>query len=327
MTSFETEVYNREGENVIGARVIVSADNGQTIDEIQVTNKTQFDELKGKLDTLNEDYVQFADNSPLAGKTLDNILNNSNEWANVNAKKLGGVLASGYSKNGHKHPKADITDLYNYDLYASNYNMNLGSSANADKQSTISVKVTNMSNSPVSNHQIIMYKNGTLWKTGYTNANGLYSVSYSAETEGVVTFQVNNQKIQCNVKYDTGWINLTPGSGASGTFANYDSDRPLQIRRVGKMVKIRGVLKTTRVITVVGQQGATDPWYVCNLPAKFVPSKDEYSIQQASAFNKHMVRVRASDGVLLVAGRYGTTTAVNIPKDAFLTCYMTYFVD
>ena len=38
MTSFETEVYNREGENVIGARVIVSADNGQTIDEIQVTS-------------------------------------------------------------------------------------------------------------------------------------------------------------------------------------------------------------------------------------------------------------------------------------------------
>ena len=66
MTSFETEVYNREGENVIGARVIVSADNGQTIDEIQVTNKTQFDELKGKLDIhefLNRDrpYGSFAD--------------------------------------------------------------------------------------------------------------------------------------------------------------------------------------------------------------------------------------------------------------------------
>ena len=37
MTNFETEVYERSGENVIGARVIVSADEGQSKDDIKVT--------------------------------------------------------------------------------------------------------------------------------------------------------------------------------------------------------------------------------------------------------------------------------------------------
>ena len=323
MTSFETEVYNREGENVIGARVIVSADNGQTIDEIQVTNKTQFDELKGKLDTLNEDYVQFEDNSPLAGKTLDNILNNSGSSSNINAKTLGGITSAGYSKTGHKHPKADITDLYNYDITASNYNMNLGSSANADKQSTISVKVTNMSNSPVSNHQIIMYKNGTLWKTGYTNANGLYSVSYSAETEGVVTFQVNNQKIQCNVKYDTGWVNLDL-SRVSAIFA---ISSPMQIRRIGNIVHIRGAVKTKDNTTFIG--GWDDYWNIGTFPdSRFNPSQDETFVTQSS--KKQRCTVQVKKGGFIWVGRFTDSNSsgqYTMPKDLWIPVALTYFVD
>lgn len=324
MTSFETEVYNREGENVIGARVIVSADNGQTIDEIQVTNKTQFDELKGKLDTLNEDYVQFADNSPLAGKTLDNILNNSGSSSNINAKTLGGITSAGYSKTGHKHPKAEITDLYNYDLYASNYNMNLGSSANADKQSTISVKVTNMSNSPVSNHQIIMYKNGTLWKTGYTNANGLYSVSYSAETEGVVTFQVNNQKIQCNVKYDTGWVNAKVNT----ILFKESSTVPCQARRIGNVVHVRG--EVTSKTTMANFNATWDDYTnIMNLPdSRFYPKYRETFVAQASKKQRCTAQVLSTGGV--VAGRFTDANAsgiYNLPNNLWISVALTYFVD
>ena len=320
MTSFETEVYNREGENVIGARVIVSADNGQTIDEIQVTNKTQFDELKGKLDTLNEDYVQFANNSPLAGKTLDNILNNSGSSSNINAKTLGGITSAGYSKTGHKHPKADITDLYNYDITASNYNMNLGSSANADKQSTISVKVTNMSNGPVSNHQIIMYKNGTLWKTGYTNANGLYSVSYSAETEGLVTFQVNNQKIQCNVKYDTGWVNITDIN------AVFKMDDPkLQVRRIGDLVRIRGAAKSKTTYPIMS---FNDMVNVVMLPdSRFFPVYTENFVIQSSKKQRALLQVRHNGAVLV--GRFTDSNSsgeYTIPIDLWIPIHVDYFV-
>ena len=322
MVTFQTaEVYNEDQDNIIGVKVKVSADNGQVIDEIQVTNKTELDELKAELDSLGEDYVKFDEESQLAGLTIEEILNNISQTININATQLNGIQSDGYAKTAHTHLKSSITDLYTYSIGLSNYNVGVGDNI------TVSVNVINQAGSPVSGHQVILYKNGDVWKTGTTNNSGVYSTTFSATEEGLVTFGVNNQKVQCNVKYDTGWVNLTPGPGASGLFVNYDSERPLQIRRVGKQVKIRGVLKTTRVINVVGQEGGTEPWYVCNLPSQFAPGKDEFSINPGSGFNKHYVKVRGSDNVLLVAGKYGTTSAIDIPKGAYLACYISYFVD
>lgn len=321
MVTFQTaEVYNEDQDNIIGVKVKVSADNGQVIDEIQVTNKTELDELKSKLDSLGDDYVKFDEDSQLAGLTVEEILANISQTININATQLNGIQSDGYAKTAHTHLKSSITDLYTYSIGLSNYNVRVGDNV------TVSVNVINQAGSPVSGHQIILYKNGDVWKTGTTNNSGVYSTTFSATEEGLFTFGVNNQKVQCNVKYDTGWVNLTPGRGASGLFVNYDSERPLQIRRVGKMVKIRGIVRTTRKLDVVGQDDGSAPWYFCNLPSQFAPSKDEYSIQQASSFNKHMIRVRASDNALLIAGRYGNAV-MDIPKDAFLTCYVTYFVD
>ena len=190
MTSFETEVYNREGENVIGARVIVSADNGQTIDEIQVTNKTQFDELKGKLDTLNEDYTQFDEGSPLKGLTLDSILANEDETVNINALTLNGFKYDQFSKANHNHYKATILDLYNYDISLSQYNANYYDSV------TVTVRVTDTKGSSVKNHNVIIYKNNAFWKTGTTNANGIFSTTFDVFESGLITFSCNNQKVQ-----------------------------------------------------------------------------------------------------------------------------------
>ena len=322
MTTFETQIYKKEAENIIGAQVIVSSNNGQSIDSIQVTNKTQFDNLVAKLDTLNEDYTQFDEDSQLKGLTLDSILANENETVNINALTLNGLQSDQFSKANHNHYKATILDLYTYDISLSKYNASPGETI------TVTVKVTDTKGSPVKNNNVIIYLNNTSWKTGTTNVNGIFTTPYNTgSTEGLITFQVANQRVQCNVHYDTGWVNLTPGSGASGLFTNYDNDRPLQIRRVGKQVKIRGVLKTTRVINVVGQEGGTEPWYVLTLPSQFAPGKDAFSINPGSGFNKHYVKVRGSDNALLVAGKYGTTSAIDIPKGAYLACYISYFVD
>lgn len=77
MVKFETEVYEKSGEDIVGVKVIVSADNGQVIDEIQVTNKMEFDELVSKLNVLGDTYVQFSEDSNLKGSTIDEILSNS----------------------------------------------------------------------------------------------------------------------------------------------------------------------------------------------------------------------------------------------------------
>ena len=275
MTSFETEVYNRSEDNVIGARVIVVADNGQTIDSIQVTNKTQFDELKNKLNTLNEDYIQFDEDSPLAGKSIDDILANTVEDAVINATKLGGFASDSFAKAGHKHVKSEITDLYNYDISCSKYNLNLGSLDNSDKQATVTVKVTNTNNSPVNNHQVLIYKNGSLWKTGRTNSNGQYSATYTAETQGLVTFQVNNQKVQCNVIFDTGWVDLQLNSNVK----QYSSDRKPQYRVCNNVVEIRGAVSPIAPITFDNTQSNN---VVASIPAEYAPSSNIYIVQQGS---------------------------------------------
>ena len=111
MVSFQTaEVYNEDEDNIIGVKVKVSADNGQVIDEIQVTNKTELDELKAKLDSLGDDYVKFDDESQLSGMTIEEILTNISETININATELGGIQSDGYSKANHTHDNRYYTE-------------------------------------------------------------------------------------------------------------------------------------------------------------------------------------------------------------------------
>lgn len=111
MVSFQTaEVYNEDEDNIIGVKVKVSADNGQVIDEIQVTNKTELDELKAKLDSLGDDYVKFDDESQLSGMTIEQILQNISETININATELGGIQSDGYAKANHTHDERYYTE-------------------------------------------------------------------------------------------------------------------------------------------------------------------------------------------------------------------------
>ena len=214
MVSFETEVYHKQEEDVIGVKVIVIADNGQTIDTIHVVNETDFNELKAKLDVLNEGYVQFADESSLAGKTIEQILANAQEIATINATNLNGYQSDAFAKASHTHSKSEITNLYSYDLTLSAYNALLGN------QITVTVTVLDSSNSPVNKHEVIIYKNGSLWKTGKTNAQGVFTTKYTCEAGGLITFQVNNQKAQCLVN---GWEEITISPGQMSFYVNKSS--------------------------------------------------------------------------------------------------------
>ena len=194
MVSFQTaEIYNEDQDNIIGVKVTVSADNGQVIDEIQVTNKTDFEELEAKLDALGDDYVQFDEDSPMSGMTIDDILSNVSETLNINATTLNGIQSDGYAKTNHTHQKSNITNLYNYDISLSRNNVNLESE---NKTVTVTVKVTDMSNAAVSGHSVIIYKDGSTWVSGTTNSSGVFSNNYTAEKGGLTTFSVNNQKVQ-----------------------------------------------------------------------------------------------------------------------------------
>ena len=156
MVSFETEVYNKQDEDIIGIKVIVIADNGQTIESIHCVNETDFNNLKAKLDVLNEDYVQFDEDSTLKGSTIDEILANAIEVVTINATKLNGYQSDDFSKSDHTHLKKSITDLYDYSITLSKYTVNIG------EEITVTVRVTDTNGAPVNRHSVIIYKNGIL---------------------------------------------------------------------------------------------------------------------------------------------------------------------
>lgn len=317
MVSFETEIYNRQADDVIGIKVMVIADNGQTIESIHCVNETDFNDLKAKLDVLNEDFVQFDENSSLQGETIDAILANAAEVVNINATSLGGFQSDEFSKTGHTHLKQSITDLYDYDISLSDYNVSTGDSI------TVTVAVTNMSGSPVKNHEIIIYCNGVFWKTGRTNNNGVFSSTYTVNSTGLITFSVKNQNIQCFVEKpvdDTGWINIP---FASSEFANYSqTSNPLECRRIGDNVYIRGIITNATTL----YHCKTQDKIIAILPNGFNPSRAVYQRNQASGTEGFLIRVM--DGkISMVANRYGASSSYDtISKGRWLHMYMSYCV-
>ena len=316
MTNLETEIYKREEGNVIGARVFVSADDGETIDSIQITNKTQFDELVGKLDTLNEDYVQFDEVSSLAGLSLDAILENQDESANINATRLNGLQSDDFAKTNHTHLKQSITNLYDYNISLSKYNLD------TEDSTTVTVNVTDMNGSPINNHDVIIYKNGTLWKSGKTNINGTFSTNYNTDSSGLISFSVKNQHVQCYIKPndDTGWETV---SLISSKFEHYNSDSILRCRRIGKIVHIRGAVKNKKQITFSSNDDFTN--IIGSIKEEFRPPRAERIIQQGSDKNNFLLNI-GSNGDIVIA-RYGDTKLKSVPAGSWLNCFITYFID
>ena len=282
MTNFETEVYNRSADDVIGAKVIVSADNGQTIDSIQVTNKTQFDELKSKLDVLDESYVRYEENSSLAGESIDDLLTNSNEEFLINATRLNGFKSNQFSKTGHKHSKTDISDLYNYDLMLSNYNIYVGDSI------SLTVKVTKMNNQPVPSHTFSILKNNIVWKNMVTtNQGGYYTVSFTAENAGLTTFSVGNQKVVLNVKEKESLISKTL-KNTDLQKDRFTSSSSVIFRKIGRLVIVSFYLSFNNNST------KGEELNIGTIPSEFTPLTSEAKTTWSYGIN--------SGGIVSISG-------------------------
>ena len=321
MVSFQTaEIYNQDQDNIIGVKVTVSADQGQVIDEIQVTNKTEFEALVARLDELGDEFVQFADGSSMSGMTIDQILANVSETLNINATTLNGIQSDGYAKTSHTHQKSQILNLYNYDITVSKNNLNIGTNSSTDKTTTVSVKVTNMSNAPVSGHNVVVYLNGEVWRTGTTNNQGIYTSNYEATEEGLVTFQVNNQKVECNVIYDTGWVDITSFQSL------FKNDTPtLKVRRKGSIVQIVGAARSKNTHSITGWG---DLLKICDLPdVRFDPMV--YQTFRIPVHNAETAMLRVTEEGLHI-GRFSYSNqngSCTMMTNEWIPIYVTYFAD
>ena len=148
-------------------------------------------ELQQRLVVIDETY--FTE------ERLQAILANSQETNNINATSLNGFISSDFAKVSqlssyapvsHNHTKNQITDLYNYQITASKYNVDI------DTDVTITVKVTNQLGNPVVGVTVPVLKDNQSWKSGTTGVNGTFSLTYTADTWGLVMFSANTQTCQ-----------------------------------------------------------------------------------------------------------------------------------
>lgn len=180
LVKFEASVYNQEENNVTGVRVLVKSEVGDTIEDVIVLDPEQLSELL---------------NQKVATADLNTLLMNVGEVNNINASTLAGHDIDDFAAVNHSHDADTITGLYNYSIWLSKYNMKIGETI------TVSVKVEDYGGNPVGNKLISIQRDGKNWVNGKrTNANGIYSTSFVADTPGVTTFACNSNSVQCNIQ-------------------------------------------------------------------------------------------------------------------------------
>lgn len=236
MVNFDTRVFTEQQGQVIGAEVTVYSDNGDRIGNIAITDAASITELQQRLAVIDETY--FTE------ERLQAILANSQETNNINATSLNGFISSDFAKVSqlnnyapvsHNHTKNQITDLYNYQITASKYNVDI------DTDVTITVKVTNQLGQPVVGVSVPVLKNNQSWKTGTTGGNGSFSLTYTADTWGLVMFSANNSSVHMSV---TGWklIETKPlGSDSNGIKLYSNGERALVIFNAHNVTCIKGL--------------------------------------------------------------------------------------
>ena len=195
MVDFNTRIFTEDDGKIIGAEITVLSTSGDNLGSISVANAETLAEMQAQLAVIDETY--FTE------ERLEEILANVNEGTVINATKLNGFQSSDFAKVSqlsnyapvsHNHNINQINGLYDYQIYASNYNVNIDSTVN------IIVKVTNRATgNPVVGVTVPVLKNNETWQSGTTGVNGTFSLSYTADTWGLTTFSTNTINTQINV--------------------------------------------------------------------------------------------------------------------------------
>jgi len=203
MVDFNTRIFSEDDGKIIGAEITVYSDSGNKIGNISVADAETLEEMQAQLAVIDETYFTEA--------RLQAILANTNENTPINATTLSGFLSSDFAKVSqlsnyaplsHNHTKNQITDLYNYQITANKYNVDI------DTDVTITVKVTNQLGNPVVGVTVPVLKDNQTWRSGTTGVNGTFSLTYTADTWGLVMFSASSSNCQVDIQ---GWRILNTG--------------------------------------------------------------------------------------------------------------------
>lgn len=152
-----------------------------------------------------------------------------------------------------------------------------------------------------------------------------YNITYipPGRIRGIITWlqQWFYTKTEFNTKEDdTGWQAMTLSSGYEYYSTSEDGGK-LWIRRVNKLVEIRGVVKPTAQKTA-----STSAVQFATIPSGYRPSYQFRSaICQGSGMNKWHLTAETNGN--LCWSRYGTTSSIAVPSGAWLTVHIIYELD
>ena len=120
---------------------------------------------------------------------------------------------------------------------------------------------------------------------------------------------------------DTGWVTLTPATG----FATYDSTTTPKVRKIGKTVQIRGVIKNTATITI-----DTNNKSIFTLPEQYRPSQELIFTCQGSQMAIFTLTINSGGSVTVSRYRFTNSTSSSypsLPAGQWLPFSATYFVE
>ena len=315
-------MYHEDNDNLIGAEVIVY-DGDTPIDSILITSKSSYDELVEEMANLSSRFVSFHEQSELSGKTIEEILANSENETDINASLLNGHTPNYYAKASHNHIMSHISDLKTYEISLSNYNPIIGFGTPATTTATVTVKSS--AGAPVANEPVILSIDGTNYN-GTTDINGKFSMNFSTYEPGIHTFSVKNQKTQCFAKRDTGWqhVNVTIDNLVSA------SDTPLRVRRIGDVVHLQGAVMVVDHVSVPSKLETFGDYINQNAPidAQFRPTSPEIGIIRGSLRKSTIMSIVWADGIINIFDQKQEYTLQNgpIPVGTWLPINMTWVV-
>ena len=165
-----------------------------------------------------------------------------------------------------------------------------------------------------------------------TNISNNLSNTYYPTTQAVsdyVTLRENALKAEINSLKnklsDTGWIKITNFN--TGVKAYPEGYVP-QIRRIGKIVMMRGALTVTKA-HAGGSLNGVEEW-CCIIPDQFRPSMWLNFVQQGTNNARFTLTIDngyPGNGADVIIRRYENNGSTTIPKNAWLNLCCTYFVD
>lgn len=132
------------------------------------------------------------------------------------------------------------------------------------------------------------------------------------------TSELNNDSgfiTSSDLPQDSGWKEAT----LTSDFVAYNSTFVNQYRKIGKIVFVEGGVKPTAQIT------ANSETTIFTLPSGYRPSKQIIIICQGSGMNRWCLTVNTNGNVTIQ--RYGTTSNIAIPTNAWLPFSVTFAID